>query len=116
MAKDLDCLAKDEVERIASDLHMTASDLYAVARQGPQSATLLERRITALDLDRDEILRSEPAVFRDLQRVCTLCRSRRQCSRDFAHPTDNDAWKDYCPNVGTLLALDALPWTSRREW
>ena len=25
-------------------------------------------------------------------------------------------WKDYCPNVETLMALDAMPWTSRREW
>jgi hypothetical protein len=26
------------------------------------------------------------------------------------------AWQDYCPNAQTLIALDVLPWTSRREW
>jgi hypothetical protein len=113
---DLNCLAKDEVERVAADLGMTVSDLYALARRGPEAALLLERRMAALDLDRDEILQSEPGVFRDLQRVCTLCRSKKQCSRDMASNPDSAVWKDYCPNAGTLLALDAMPWSSRREW
>jgi len=113
---DLNCLPKDEVERIASDLRMTASDLYAAARQGPGSAALLERRMTVLDLAPGEVLQNEPGVFRDLQRVCTLCRSKKQCVRDLARDPANAVWKDYCPNVGTLLALDAMPWTSRREW
>jgi len=113
---DLNDLAKDETERVASDLHMTASDLYALAKQGPGSAALLERRLVALDLDREEILQSEPAVFRDLQRVCSLCKSKKQCASDLAHAPCAAVWKSYCPNVGTLSALDAMPWASRREW
>jgi hypothetical protein len=24
-------------------------------------------------------------------------------------------WQDYCPNAQTLIALNVLPWASRRE-
>jgi hypothetical protein len=115
-SSDLNGLEKNDAERVATDLRMTASDLYALAKQGPESAVLLERRMAVLDLDRDEIVQSEPGVFRDLQRVCTLCRSKKQCLRDMASNPNSAVWKDYCPNVGTLLALDAMPWSSRREW
>jgi hypothetical protein len=113
---DLNYLDKDEVGRIATDLRMTASDLHALAKGGPESTVLLERRMTALDLDREEILQSEPGVFRDLQRVCTLCNNKKRCSHDLAKAPCATTWKSYCPNVSTLLALDAMPWASRREW
>jgi hypothetical protein len=113
---DLNGLDKTETERVAGDLRMPASELCALAKQGPESAALLERRLAALDLDREEILQAEPGVFRDLQRVCSLCRSKRQCSRDLARASCVGAWKSYCPNAGTLSALDAMPWASRREW
>jgi hypothetical protein len=113
---DLNGLDKDETGRIASDLNMTASDLYALAQQGPGSAALLERRLATLDLDREEVLQFEPAVFRDLQRVCSLCKSKRQCASDLARSPCTADWTSYCPNTGTLSALDAMPWASRREW
>lgn len=113
---DLNSLDKDEVERIAADLHMMASDLRALAQGGPESTVLLERRMATLDLDCEEVLRSEPGVFRDLQRVCTLCNNKRRCSRDLTKAPCATTWKSYCPNVSTLLALDAMPWATRREW
>jgi hypothetical protein len=113
---DLDGLDKTEAERVARDLRMPASELRALAKQGPGSAALLERRLATLDLDREEILQTEPGVFRDLQRVCSLCQSKKQCSRDLAQVSCVGAWTSYCPNAGTLSALDAMPWASRREW
>jgi len=113
---DLNGLDRGETERIASDLRMTASDLDALAKQGPGSAALLERRLAVLDFDREEILQAEPGVFRDLQRVCSLCQSKKQCSQDLAKAPCAGAWKSYCPNATTLAALDAMPWASRREW
>jgi hypothetical protein len=76
----------------------------------------LERRLAALDLDREEVLQTEPGVFRDLQRVCSFCTSKKQCARDLTKAPCATTWKSYCPNSGTLLALDAMPWASRREW
>src|SRR5262249_2242005 len=73
------------------------------------------RRMAALDLDRNEVSRTEPRTFQDLQRVCTMCNHHRRCSRDLARDSADPAWEDYCPNAATLMALNALPWRARTE-
>jgi hypothetical protein len=112
----LACCAEGEVERIAKDFGMPASEIRRLANLGPESAELLFRRMAALDLDRKEVAQVEPATLRDLQRLCTLCESHRQCARDLSRDSGDPGWEDYCPNVATLRALNALPWASRREW
>lgn len=105
-----------EVERIARDSGLSASDFPPLVSLGPNASDLLERRMAALDLDPTEVSAIVPEAFRDLQRVCSFCQSHRRCLRDLAHddPAKPD-WSDYCPNVETLMALDAMPWTSRHE-
>jgi len=110
------CRCDAEIERMARDLRMSPSEFRAAASRGPKSANLLMRRMAALDLDPNEVGRIEPAAFRDLQRVCTLCKSRRRCARDFARNAPTSAWDRYCPNSDTLAALSGTPWRSRQEW
>jgi len=114
-ASDLACCAEGEVERIAKDIGMPASEIRRLANLGPESAELLSRRMAALDLDRKEVARTHPQTFRDLQRICTLCESHRQCARDLARNSGDPGWEEYCPNVATLRALNASPQASRRE-
>ena len=108
--------AEGEVERIAKDIGLPASEIRRLASLGSKSAELLLRRMAALDLDRKEVAQVEPQAYRDLQRICTLCESHRQCSRDLLRDSSNPAWEEYCPNVETLRALNAMPRSSRREW
>jgi hypothetical protein len=115
-ARELKCCGEDEVERMAKDIGVSASELRRLAALGPDSADLLLRRMAALDLDRNEVSRTEPRTFQDLRRVCTMCKSHRRCKRDLAHDSADPAWQDYCPNAATLMALDALPWRARAEW
>ena len=115
-ASELKCFGEEEVERMAKDVGVSASELRTFARFGPEAADLLLRRMAALDLDRNEVAQTEPATFQDLQRVCTMCESHRRCARDFARDSADPDWKDYCPNAATLIALSALPWAARREW
>jgi hypothetical protein len=115
-ALELKCCGEDEVERMAKDLGLSASELRRVATLGPGSADLLLRRMAALDLDRNEVSRTEPRTFQDLQRVCSMCNSKRRCRRDLAHDGADPVWEDYCPNAATLMALNAMPWRSRAEW
>ncbi len=114
-AADFTCCAEGEVERIARDIGMPASEIRRLASLGPESAELLLRRMAALDLDRKKVAQVEPQTFRDLQRICTLCESHRQCARDLLRDSSDPAWEDYCPNVATLRALNAMPWSSRRK-
>lgn len=115
-ASEVSCCGEMEIERIARDIRMTPAELRAVAKRGPEAADLLLRRMAALELDPAEVSQVGPQTFRDLQRVCSLCESKRRCARDLARDSAMPAWQDYCPNAQTLIALDVLPWTSRREW
>lgn len=87
-----------------------------LSKRGSQAADLLLERLAALDLDKDEIARAERRTFQDMQRVCTLCESRRLCARQLGENPGDPEWKDYCPNAAMLIALNSLPWASRREW
>jgi len=112
---DLQYCGDEEVERMAHDAGVTPSELNSLAARGCHSADLLLERMAALDLDPSEVAQVEPAVFHDLQRVCSMCQTRGRCIRDLKCDSNDPAWKEYCPNVDTLMDLDALPWAARRE-
>ena len=113
---ELDCYPEEEVARTAKDLGVSSAEIRKLVSRGPEAANLLLRRMAALDLDRNEVSRTEPQVFQDLQRVCALCENKRKCVRDLGRDATDPVWQDYCPNAGTLMGLNALPWMSRREW
>jgi hypothetical protein len=113
---ELACCGDYEVERMARDLGMPSSELRKIANRGPDAADLLLRRMAELNLDNKEVAATAPGTFQDLQRLCTLCESHRQCARDLGRDPAGKAWEDYCPNGATLKLLDSLPWASRSEW
>jgi hypothetical protein len=112
----LQCCLEHDVERMARDIGVSKSELHRLVRRGAGAADLLLRRMAVLDLDPKEVRAAEPATFRDLQRVCSMCESKRRCARDMARDCTLAAWRDYCPNAATLQALNAVPWSSRQEW
>ena len=112
---ELSCCAEEEISRTARDLGMSTDEFHKLVSRGPEAANLLLRRMAALDLDRDKVSQLEPQTFHDLQKNCALCDSRRQCVGDLARDPSGPAWQNYCPNVDTLMALNALPWMSQRE-
>jgi hypothetical protein len=109
----LQSCAEKEVESIARDNGISASDFRALVSLGPNASNLLERRMALLDLDPVEVSEIATQIFRDLQRVCSFCQSHRHCRRDLGRDPAKPEWKNYCPNVEALMALDAMPWTSR---
>jgi hypothetical protein len=73
--------------------------------------SLLFRRMAALQVDRDELASDDPLLFRELQALCTLCRSKERCVLDLAQECDgpgNQDWREYCLNATTLNALGAV--------
>jgi hypothetical protein len=74
-------------------------------------ASLLFRRMAALEIDRDQLARDDPLLFRELQALCTLCRDKERCVLDLAQEgdkPDNREWREYCTNATTLNALGAV--------
>jgi len=113
---ELKCCAEEEIERIANDVGVSAAEIHKLVSRGSDAANLLLRRMAVLDLDQNKVSRIEPQVFQELKKNCALCDSRRRCVRDLAHDSSDPVWEQYCPNAGTLLALNVLPWMSRHEW
>jgi hypothetical protein len=103
-----------EAARIAQDISVSgAAELRVLAGKWPDSTDLLSRRMRQINLDAAKIVQVEPQVVRDLERVCTLCTSKRRCSRDFAKGRSASSWQAYCPNTMTLRALTADAGRSR---
>jgi hypothetical protein len=67
--------------------------------------------MAALRIDQDELACDDPLLFRELQALCTLCRSKERCVLDLTQEGDkpeNRKWREYCLNATTLNALGAL--------
>ncbi len=110
-AAELDAIGANDLRRIAQDVGTSVAELRSLAAHGAQDADLLLRRMDVLHLDPRAVTRTEPAVFRDLQRLCTLCQVKGRCARDFgehAHDPAWQGWQDYCPNAGMLNMLVAV--------
>ena len=92
-------------DQIASDLRMSSADLEALVRQGPHAADELPKMLTALGIDQHDLARTEPLVLRDMERVCSMCISKRQCDRDLAAGTAAAHYEEYCANAPTIDGL-----------
>ncbi len=112
---ELQVCGDDAMERMAHDAGVSVNEFRELATHSADSADLMLERMTALDLDPDEVVKVEPQVFRDMQRVCSMCKTQKQCVADLERSPQDPRWKEYCPNVQTLLSLDALPWAARRD-
>ena len=100
---DLDFLAKSDLEAIAKDMGLSVGDL----RQLDQSASdlPLPRMMTALHLDPKTVANSEPALFRDLQRVCALCDEKERCGCALDRGDAASTYPAFCANAYSLKAL-----------
>jgi hypothetical protein len=92
---------------LARDVGVSGTDLSILAGKWPDAADLLYCRMNEINLDRGEITQTDLQVMRDLQRVCTVCGSKRKCEHELAKKPSDPAWQEYCPNAATLLALAA---------
>jgi hypothetical protein len=101
---DLANHSPDDVERIAHDVGLTATELRKLERNGADPL-LLPRMLAALKIDAAALAHSEPAAYRDLQRVCALCDSKRRCASELAAGDAPKTFESYCPNALTLKAI-----------
>src|SRR6516162_5540642 len=102
---------KAPIDRLTRDMRLCASEL----NKGPGQTDLLLLRMTALNLDVEEVCRTVPETYQVLRRVCAIRDNHTDCSRDFTRNPSGSEWKEYCPNTGTLVLLDALARASRAE-
>ena len=75
------------------------------------SSDLLKRRMRAMHLDPDDLVRSPARMAGIKNGLCARCEARGKCMRDlddeFADPGWGD-WRNYCPNATSLSLLSTL--------
>lgn len=94
-----------DFDRIASDLRVSPGDLDTLVRQGPHAADELPKLLKVLGIEEADLARTQPLVLRDMERVCALCASKRQCDRDLAAGTSAEHYEGYCLNAPTIDSL-----------
>jgi transcriptional regulator with XRE-family HTH domain len=94
-----------EFERIASELRVSPTDLNELVRQGPHAADELPKLLKILGIDEEALVRTQPLVLRDMERVCALCAHKGECDRDLAAGTLGEHYEGYCPNAPTIEVL-----------
>jgi hypothetical protein len=92
----------EDIRRIAADSGVAVDDLRRLVPLGPRAAGLLPHMMEALNLDPAAVPLD---VLRDLQRVCSLCRTKAECTCELARGTADTTYVDFCPNADTLRAL-----------
>ena len=91
--------------RIARDLNVSPADLDAVVRQGPHASDELPMLLKALGIDEATLSRTQPALQRDMVRVCAACRQKARCDHDLAAGTLAYRYDEYCPNAPAIDGL-----------
>jgi hypothetical protein len=76
-----------QVRRVVRELNVTPGDLESLVRQGPQGANELPYALTALGIDETALWRAQPALLRDMERVCSFCTHKRRCHEELAAGT-----------------------------
>jgi transcriptional regulator with XRE-family HTH domain len=94
-----------ELERIAHEFGVTPADLHMLVRQGALSADELPKMLEVLGIDEAAISRARPALLRDMERVCSFCTHKRQCSRELAAGTAPSNYVEYCGNADAIDEL-----------
>ena len=64
--------SQEDVMRIAKDLGVPVSDLRGLAAKGTGAADALQKMLLALSVDPKALAKGDPAVMRDLQRLCIV--------------------------------------------
>ena len=95
----------EDVMRIATDIGVPAGELRALAAKGPGAADLLEKLLVKLHVDPAKLAVANPAVMRDLQRLCVFCGQKERCEHELKEGTAVEHYHEFCPNAFTLDAL-----------
>jgi hypothetical protein len=105
--REFDDLGPDGVDGLARDLRVSAEELNRVAAMGSTAGAGLRPLMRELSLDPVLVARTHWMVMRDLEAVCSGCKSTRRCRRECESGAAVQTYDSFCPNAQTLTALRA---------
>jgi hypothetical protein len=95
----------EEIARTAHDIGVSPDELIRLAKKGPHAAERLPRLLCAVGVDPWTLSRDDPAMMRDMQRLCTACSHKSRCEREIAAGTAAHNYRSFCPNTASLETL-----------
>ena len=95
----------EDVSQIAKDLGVSKNELRSLAAKWPGSGDLVEKMLLALHVDPQVLASEQPAVMRDLKRLCVVCGQKSRCAHELKDGTAEGHFHEFCPNAFTLDAL-----------
>ena len=103
--REFEHCSQEDVMQIAKDLGLEVSQLRSLAAKGPEAADTLRKMLVALSVDPKVLAESDPALMRDLQRLCIVCGQKSRCQHELARDTAAEHFHEFCPNAYSLDAL-----------
>jgi hypothetical protein len=100
-SREFDALTPTEVSSIARDLKLSKSSLRELVAQDREPLQLV-RMLSALHKTMPP---AGDLLTRDMQAVCSLCRSKGRCNRELASGTAAANYTKFCPNAFNLDLL-----------
>jgi len=95
-------LSREELRVLSADLAIDQSDLVALSASRHDNTDLMERMIRARGFDPNDLRQSFAVLLRDVERVCSTCRSTGRCRRELDAGTAAAHAHQYCPNTATF--------------
>ena len=102
---DLAALSREELRHIADDLSLAEADFLAISAGGHDNTVLMEGMMRARGLDPDRLRRSFGTFLRDVERVCTRCKTTGRCRRELDAGTAAMRCHEDRPNATTFDSL-----------
>jgi hypothetical protein len=103
--RELEEIGPDGRVALSRDVGVSADALSRLVARGLESGAGLPRLMRALGLDPERVAKVGRAVARDMEVVCSECRSSSRCARDLDAVRAHLEYEAYCPNAETLSAL-----------
>ena len=103
--RELEEIGPDGRDALSRDVGVSAGSLSRLVARGPDSAAGLPRLMRALGLNPERVSNTDRAVARDMEVVCSECRSSSRCARDLRAGKAHLEYEAYCPNAEILSAL-----------
>ena len=73
-----------------------------MSARNPDSTAPMDKLLTALGVDRTQRPFNEPALIRDLERLCAVCDHTQRCAHELAAGAAAVHYRAYCPTAYTV--------------
>lgn len=101
---ELGAMDASQRDGIAHDLGISTAELEFLTRKShePKQLPLMVR---ALGIDEAALRRREPALLRDMERTCSICRRTDMCKFSLREGIADLTYVEFCPNADSLMTL-----------